>query len=460
MSKIFEALQRAQQQLSPEVNPGAAKGVALETPAEASLTPSAVDSDPPAPLWQPTPSIPAAPQGLFYSDAPAIPPPPAPAPTDALFSSPGVSAFPSAVPPFPSSAPYSAPLPPSPFPGTPLPPPPAFGSAPYAAPPFQSAYPPAGFPGPSAFAAPAPPAFTAVTPAYDAPMHDAELSGYGSPIPAPSLPMPQQGEVAPAVWEPPSIVRFAPRSKVVVAQNPTSLAAEQYRVLRTNIIKLSQTQALKVILITSPGPGDGKTLTTMNLALSFCQKPDTRVLLIEADLRKPSVGALVAMDPGPGLADYLAGEASLEQVVRPTSIPNFHLLDSGKQSQTPADLLHSPRLGSMMEVLRSHFNWIVLDGPPTNPVADYELLTPICDGVVLVVRPFYTQRDLLRLTTEALRGRKVLGCVVNGSKHFERYGSAYGYGYGYGPGNNAEPSAPQKKKMKRGKKSKFSGYAG
>jgi capsular exopolysaccharide synthesis family protein len=287
------------------------------------------------------------------------------------------------------------------------------------------------------------------------------LPGYGTPIPAANLPLRAADEAAaPTVWESPSLVRFAPRSKVVVAQNPTSLAAEQYRVLRTNIIKLSQTQALKVILITSPGPGDGKTLTTMNLALSFCQKPDTRVLLIEADLRKPSVGALVAMDPGPGLADYLAGEASLEHVVRPTSIPNFHLLDSGKHSSTPADLLHSPRLGSMMEVLRSHFNWIVLDGPPTNPVADYELLTPICDGVVLVVRPFYTQRDLLRLTTEALRGRKVLGCVVNGSKHFDRYGSAYGYGYGYGPGNYAEPSAPQKKRMRKKKSSTFGGYAG
>src|SRR5258706_1965728 len=106
----------------------------------------------------------------------------------------------------------------------------------------------------------------------------------------------------------------------------------------------------------------------------------------------------------------------------------------------------------MMEELRAHFDWIVLDGPPTNPVADYELLTPICDGVVVVVRPHYTQRDLLHLTTEALRGRKVLGCVINGSKHFERYGSAYGYWYGYGPSNEAEPSSSQRSRMRHKKR--------
>lgn len=249
------------------------------------------------------------------------------------------------------------------------------------------------------------------------------------------------------LWEEaPSVLRFSPRSKAVVAQHPTSLAAEQYRVLRTNIIKISQTQALKVVLITSPGPGDGKTTSAVNLALSFAQKPDSRVLLIEADLRKPAVGALVSIDPGPGLAEYLTGDASLEQVIRPTTFPNFSLLAAGKPVRMPADLLHSPRWDSLMEAARAHFDWVVLDGPPTNPVADYELLTPFCDGVLLVVRPFHTQRDLLHLTNEALQGRKVLGVVVNGSLHFERYGSAYGYGYGYGPDNEAETRKKKKAK--------------
>ena len=396
MSKIFEALQRAQQAGNPteQTTPQA-------PPPEAEAS---------SPLWDDAPpdgaQAPAASVGLF-EDTPVSTPSPA------LFDSAAPQAFPGAAPPpsAPAYNPFGVPANPYVQPGQ--------APNPYA--------PPYGAP-------PQPP-----------------MSGFTPPAQVvPSLPLPTQVENQPAAWEPPSLVRFSPRSKVVVAQNPTSLAAEQYRVLRTNIIKLSQTQALKVILVTSPGPGDGKTLTAMNLALSFCQKPETRVLLIEADLRKPSVGALVAMNPGPGLSDYLAGEATLEHVVRPTSIPNFHLLDSGKRAAMPADLLHSPRLGNMMEVLRSHFNWIVLDGPPTNPVADYELLTPICDGVVLVVRPYYTQRDLLRLTTEALRGRKVLGCVINGSKHFERYGSAYGYGYGYGPGNEAYvTSMSQKRRMRR-----------
>lgn len=273
------------------------------------------------------------------------------------------------------------------------------------------------------------------------------------PAPTPHTQHPTPAAEAPnlpAVWDhPDGTVRFAPRSKAVAAQNPTSLAAEQYRVLRTNIIKLSQSMALKALLITSPGPGDGKTLTAVNLALSFCQKPNSRVLLIEADLRKPSIGALLSIDPGLGLSEYLSGEATLEQVIRATSEPNFSLVDSGKIVSQPADLLHSPRWDSLMETARAHFDWVILDGPPTNPVADYELLTPFCDGVLLVVRPYHTQRDLLDLTAEALRGKKILGTVLNGSKHFERYGSAYGYGYGYGRGNEAEAASSKKKGKKR-----------
>jgi capsular exopolysaccharide synthesis family protein len=379
MSKIFEALQRAQQ----SGNTTAVDPMAAPPPGEPEFIPPDLPPGQASPLWESEPPLAPAPNSFFVEQPPSAQPPV----EDLLFGNPAET--------------FSQP--PSEF----IPPP--------------SYRPPSGY------------------------------AQAGQVVP--TLPLAGVDPEAPAVWEEPSVVRFSPRSKVVVAQNPTSLAAEQYRVLRTNIVKLSQTQALKVILVTSPGPGDGKTLTTMNLALSFCQKPETRVLLIEADLRKPSVGALVAMSPGPGLSDYLSGDATLEQVVRPTSIPNFHLLDSGKRAAMPADLLHSPRLMNMMETLRSHFNWIVLDGPPTNPVADYELLTPICDGVILVVRPFYTQRDLLRLTTEALRGRKVLGCVINGSKHFDRYGSAYGYGYGYGPSNQAEaPDMTQRQKMHRKKR--------
>jgi capsular exopolysaccharide synthesis family protein len=437
MSKIFEALQRAQQQAANPADPSAAAETAAP-PAPASMPSVGQES---SLLWE---SAPAQQEDLLFGGPPTPP----------GFAAPPAFGQPQNFGPPPPAfgAPTQGFVPPPPVFPTPAqsfsPPPPAFGAPGpvyVAPPPYTGPVAPA----PNFSTSFTPPAFTdAVGPQ---PIPSPSFVGGLPGQVVPSLPLSNVDAGTPTVWEPPSLVRFSPRSKVVVAQNPTSLAAEQYRVLRTNIVKLSQTQALKVILVTSPGPGDGKTLTTMNLALSFCQKPETRVLLIEADLRKPSVGALVAMNPGPGLADYLAGEATLEHVVRPTSIPNFHLLDSGKRPAMPADLLHSPRLAAMMEVLRSHFNWIVLDGPPTNPVADYELLTPICDGVILVVRPYYTQRDLLRLTTEALRGRKVLGCVINGSKHFERYGSAYGYGYGYGPGNDASamPNASQKSKMRK-----------
>ncbi len=239
----------------------------------------------------------------------------------------------------------------------------------------------------------------------------------------------------PSLWSPPaSSVSFLPGSKAVVAEDPASLASDQYRVLRTNLLKLSQAQTLKVVLIASPGPGDGKTLTALNLALTFCQKQDTRVLLVEGDLRKPAISSLMKLEPGRGLSDYLSEEAALEEIIRPTCVPRFHLLASGRMVNNPTDLLHSPRLATLMETARHHFDWVVLDGPPTNPVADYELLAAHSDGILLVVRPFHTSRDLLRLTTESLQDKKVLGVVLNASTSFQRYGGYYGYGYGYGYG--------------------------
>lgn len=277
-------------------------------------------------------------------------------------------------------------------------------------------------------------------------------SGLGAVTAAPQEGTPQTSVAASWAGPPAPSVDFAPRSKAVVMQDPSSLASEQYRVLRTNLLKLSETQGLKAVLITSPGPGDGKTVTALNLALTFCQKPDTRVLLIEADLRKPAISAMVALPPGRGLSDYLCEEASLDEVIRPTAVPRLHLLDSGRTVHNPVDLLHSPRMNELMETARLHFDWIVMDGPPTNPVADWDLLAGHCDGIVLVVRPFHTSRDLLRATAESLHGKKVLGAVLNAWQSVGRYGPYYGYGYGYGKSEQSKNGSRRQKKDKKEKK--------
>lgn len=229
--------------------------------------------------------------------------------------------------------------------------------------------------------------------------------------------------------QPIAMADFLAVGKAVVASNPASAAAEQYRVLRTNILKLRGDSALKVVLIASPGPGDGKTLTALNLAISFGQKPDTRVLLIEADMRKPGLSALLGLEQQPGLSNYLSGEGEFEDFLHNIA-PDVLLLPSGPAADTPANLLHSPRMEALFAKARREFDWVVMDGPPVHLLADHDLLAAHSDGVVLIVRPLHTSRELLRLAMQSMQDKRVLGVVINATPVGRRYGSYYGYGYG------------------------------
>lgn len=253
---------------------------------------------------------------------------------------------------------------------------------------------------------------------------------------------------------PAEIESFPATCRAIVASDPASAAAEQYRVLRTNILKLAENSALKVVLIASPGPGDGKTLTALNLALTFGQKPDTRVLLIEADMRKPGLSALLDLEQRMGLSNYLGGEGEFEGLLHCIA-PGVLLLPSGPVAATPADLLHSPRMETLFVKARQQFDWVVMDGPPIHMLADHDLLAAHSDGVVLIVRPLHTSRELLRLAMQSLQDKNVLGVVINATQVRHRYGSYYGYGYGstgYGkPSRNGRKNKSGKDEEKKKK---------
>jgi protein-tyrosine kinase len=238
-------------------------------------------------------------------------------------------------------------------------------------------------------------------------------------------------------------------SRVVVIAQPSSMAAEQYRILRTGLLKLRESRSLKVVQITSAGPADGKTVTALNLALSLAQKPGTRALLIEADLRKPALASFLNITRSPGLSDFLLGEAGLEEIVRPMCLPGFSLMTAGREVDAPGDLLHSRRIGPLMEAVRQRFDWVVLDAPPLNLLADQEVLAAYSDGILLVVRPMHTPRSLLALAAETLDPSKSLGIVINAAPTSSRYGHYYGYGYGqaygHGPGRNGTPAGSTKR---------------
>jgi capsular exopolysaccharide synthesis family protein len=209
---------------------------------------------------------------------------------------------------------------------------------------------------------------------------------------------------------------------LVAALDPLSLAAEQYRSLRSRIGRAEGGQAIRVLQVTSPGTSDGKTVTSLNLALTMAQEFQRRVLVIDADLRRPRVHALLGLAPGPGLVDVLTGAASLGEAL--VAIPEYNLtvLPAGGPYDRPAELLGSAPMRRLIDALRSQFDGIVIDSPPAM-VSDPAAVAPLVDRLLLVVRAGSTTRPAIARAISALGSPKLLGLVFNesGASHEGTY---------------------------------------
>jgi protein-tyrosine kinase len=196
---------------------------------------------------------------------------------------------------------------------------------------------------------------------------------------------------------------------------PASFAAEQYQGLRLTVERLGRARDLKVIAVTSPAAGDGKTVTAINLAGALARGGDERVLLIDADLRRPTVARQLAMtDTRRGLADALAGpELALTDVVQPFGKFNLDIIPAGTARGGISQILRSPRLDALLLQARQRYGYIVLDTPPLLPVFDSALLAKSVDGVLMVVSANQTPRKLLGEALNMLEPSKVLGIVFN-----------------------------------------------
>jgi protein-tyrosine kinase len=199
---------------------------------------------------------------------------------------------------------------------------------------------------------------------------------------------------------------------LVAATEPLSPAAEHYRALRSRIAQLENDQIVRVIQITSPGKGDGKTVTALNLALTMAREFQRRVLAIDADLRYPRMHELLGLAPGPGLVEVLTGEASLEDAL--VELPEQHLtvLRAGHSYDRPAEMLGSAPMRRLLDTLRSQFDRIVIDSAPAI-VADPGAMAPIVDGMLLVVRSGVTTRPAIGRSIASLPSSKLLGLVFN-----------------------------------------------
>jgi len=211
---------------------------------------------------------------------------------------------------------------------------------------------------------------------------------------------------------------------LVAGLAPASLAAEQYRSLRTRLAHTEGSSTLRTVLVTSPQKSEGKSVTAANLALTMAQELQRRVVLLEADLRKPSLQQLFGLPPGPGLAEYLSGACALSEAMK--YLPDFNLtvMTAGATPTNPAELLGSTAMRRLLDQLRTRFDRVILDSPPVLPLADVAVLAPVVDGTLLVVRAGVTPKPAIENALRAFDPSRLLGVVLNDSAlEHERYGT-------------------------------------
>lgn len=215
---------------------------------------------------------------------------------------------------------------------------------------------------------------------------------------------------------------------------PREAPGEEFRTLRTRLNHLQTLQPLHTLVVTSASPGEGKSFTATNLAVTQAQLADKRVLLADFDFRRPTIEKIFQIPPSPGITDYLLGKASLRDVLRRLGDTNLYVMTVGEIVQNPLELLNLKECKTLLHGLRNHFDWIILDSPPLLFAADGNLLATMCDGTILVVRIGTTTFDSVTRALQSLCENNVLGVVVNGARRGELYSKySYYHNYSYAP---------------------------
>ena len=225
-----------------------------------------------------------------------------------------------------------------------------------------------------------------------------------------------------------------PVKQLVSLVAPASVEADQYRGLRHTVERLHKDAGLQLLAVTSPGPGDGKTVTTLNLAGALAQAPDVRVLVMDGDLHRPSVGEYLGVDRphSPGLVDAISDEhGDWTRAIRAVGNHNLSVLLAGECEAGAYELLNSPRFEALLREARRSFDYILVDTPPLVPLPDGRVVAQLVDGVIIVVAAHRTPRRALAEAISVLDPAKVIGTVFNGDdRPLSPYSGYYGH-YGY-----------------------------
>ena len=224
--------------------------------------------------------------------------------------------------------------------------------------------------------------------------------------------------------------RAATDSLLIDAARPHEAPMEEFRTLRTRLNHMQTLQPIHTVVVTSASPAEGKSLTAANLALAESHLTGNAVLLADFDFRRPVIHTMFGIDRGPGITDYLMGQAPLHKAIKKIAGTNLYIMPAGQAVINPLELLNLREVKHLMERLPSLFQWVIMDSPPLLFAADANLLGTMSDGTLLVVRIGHTTIDSVTRAMQSLCNNNVLGIVANGARRGELY-SKYTYYHSY-----------------------------
>ena len=215
-------------------------------------------------------------------------------------------------------------------------------------------------------------------------------------------------------------MQLGPESRLIFHTDPTGPGAERYRLLRIRLQAIRAEAPVKTVLITSPGPQEGKSTLALNLAAALSEKKNQSVLLLEGDLRCPSLARELGLKLPSGLTQCSRSDAALQSVIWKIEPLGFHLLPCGKSIKNPVEILNSEWFAEATEKLASSFDWILIDSPPAIPVVDTLSLKARADATLIVARAGRTQQSAIDDAVRILGQDHILGIVLNAVEKFDR----------------------------------------
>jgi len=221
--------------------------------------------------------------------------------------------------------------------------------------------------------------------------------------------------------------------RLEVLNNGTSFVSEQFRNLKVRLSEVESATPIKVLTVSSPNMQDGKSLVSANLALSFSMEPDRRVIIVDCDLRNPTLDNHLAVNIQPGLLQYL-DNSHLGPYCYVRRLKNLYFMTAGGATPNPVELLSMNKMKDLIEYLRTDFDTIILDVPPLTPIPDARIVAALSDGLIVVVRMGKTPYRCIENAFKLVDRNKLLGVVLNDVQAMP-FHSYYGYGY-YGYGRN------------------------